>query len=39
MAEGGGIAAGSIGIASIATVVAAPVGFVLEGVRRYGDGD
>ena len=32
MAEGGGIAAGSIGIASIATVVAAPVGFILEEV-------
>ena len=32
MAEGVAIAAGSIGIASIATVVAAPVGFVLEGI-------
>ena len=32
MAEGGCIAAGSIGIASIATVIAAPVGFILEGV-------
>ena len=34
MAEcgGTGIAAGSIGIASLASVVATPVGFVLEGV-------
>ena len=32
MAECSGIAAGSIGIASLASVVAAPVGFVLEGV-------
>ena len=32
MAECGGIAYGSIGIASMVSVVAAPVGFVLEGV-------
>ena len=30
MSESGAVAAGSIGIASIATIVAAPVGFVLE---------
>ena len=32
MPECGGIAAGTVGIASIASVVASPVGFVLEGV-------
>ena len=32
MAEYGGIAAGSMGIASLASVVTAPAGFVLEGV-------
>ena len=32
MSEGGVVAAGSIGIASIASVVAAPVGFVLKGM-------
>ena len=32
MSEGGAVATGSIGIASIASVVAAPVGFVLEGM-------
>ena len=32
IAECGGIAAGTVGIASQANVVAAPVGFVLEGV-------
>ena len=32
MSEGGVVAAGSIGIASIASVVAAPVGFILEGM-------
>ena len=44
MAECGGIGAGSIGIANLASVVAAPVGFVLEErsshrFRLYGDGD
>ena len=32
MSKGGAVAAGFIGIASIASVVAAPVGFVLEGM-------
>ena len=32
MSEGGAVAAGSIGIASIASVVAAPVGFILTGM-------
>ena len=32
MAGSGGISAGTVGIASIASVVASPVGFVLEGV-------
>ena len=32
MAECGGIAAGTVGVASLASVVASPVGFVFEGV-------
>ena len=43
IAVSGAAAAGSIGIASIASVVVAPVGFTLEGVchwfRRCGDSD